>query len=194
MGSRGVASASLLAAIAALASIAALSWRAAEESRGLSAADFRSVVIVTLAVGAAALAVRSGSRVALPRAFDAFGPGARAVLVRAQEEAIRLRHAFIGTEHILLGLLGDRGTAGRLLAERHVNVDQSRGRIGAIVGAGAPVVGEIHLTPRVKRVLERASDASRRLGGRTIETEHLLLGLIEEADGVRIVDTVTVWR
>src|SRR6188508_1997708 len=109
--------------------------------------------------------------------FDKFTDRARKVLTLAQDEAQRFNHNYIGTEHLLLGLVREgEGVAARVLENMNVEL---------IIGRGdRPVVGEVGLTPRAKRVIELAIDEARRLGHNYIGTEHLLLGLVREGEGI----------
>ena len=110
--------------------------------------------------------------------FDRFTERARKVLQLAQEEAQRFNHNYIGTEHLLLGLVreGD-GVAARVLDTMNVQLPKVRSAVEFIIGRGeAEPVGEIGLTPRAKKVLELAVDEGRRLNHQYIGTEHLLLG------------------
>ncbi len=118
--------------------------------------------------------------------FDRFTKRARHVLTLAQEEAQRFQHNYIGTEHLLLGLVREReGVAAQVLNNLGIEVDQVRHAIEAIIGRGGSVVlGEVGLTPRAKKVIELAVDEARRLNHRFIGTEHLLLGLICEGEGI----------
>jgi ATP-dependent Clp protease ATP-binding subunit ClpC len=120
--------------------------------------------------------------------LDKFTKRARRVLSYAQEEATRLNHNYIGTEHLLLGLLREEeGLAAKVL--RDLGVDQNRVRrmIEDLVGRGqAPANARLTLTPRTRRVIELAVDEARRLGHHYIGTEHLLLGLVREEDGIAI--------
>ena len=118
--------------------------------------------------------------------FEKFTERARKVLTLAQEEAQRFNHNYIGTEHILLGLVreGD-GVAAKVLANLGVELEKVRSAVEFIIGRGERTVrGEIGLTPRAKRVIELAVDEARRLGHNYIGTEHLLLGLLREGEGV----------
>ncbi|MBI3953531.1 MAG: AAA family ATPase, partial [Chloroflexi bacterium] len=118
--------------------------------------------------------------------FDKFTERARRVLTLAQEEAQRFNHNYIGTEHILLGLVreGD-GVAAKVLASLGVDLSKVRSAIEFIIGKGEKQVsGEVGLTPRAKRVIELAVDEARRLNHHYIGTEHLLLGLLREGEGV----------
>jgi len=120
--------------------------------------------------------------------LDKFTKRARRVLTYAQEEATRLSHNYIGTEHILLGLIREEeGLAAKVL--RDLGVDQARVRrvVEDIVGRGqAPAGTRLSLTPRTKRVIELAVDEARRMGHHYIGTEHLLLGLVREGDGIAV--------
>jgi hypothetical protein len=118
--------------------------------------------------------------------FDKFTDRARKVLTMAQDEAQRFGHSYIGTEHILLGLLraGD-GMAAKALTSMGVELREARTAVEFIIGRGdRPVVGEVGLTQRAKRVIELSIDESRRLGHNYIGTEHLLLGLVREGEGI----------
>ncbi len=118
--------------------------------------------------------------------FERFTDRARRVVVLAQEEARLLQHNYIGTEHLLLGLIHEReGVAGRILGEMDVSLDAVRGKITGIVGCGegAPM-GHIPFTPRSKKVLELALREALQLGHNYIGTEHILLGLLREGEGL----------
>ncbi len=118
--------------------------------------------------------------------FDKFTERARKVLTLAQEEAQRFNHNYIGTEHILLGLVREgEGVASRVLSNLGVELSKVRAAVEFIIGRGdRPSPSEIGLTPRAKRVIELAVDEARRLGHHYIGTEHLLLGLLREGEGV----------
>ena len=118
--------------------------------------------------------------------FDKFTERARKVLTLAQEEAQRFNHNYIGTEHLLLGLVreGD-GVAAKVLANMGVELNKVRSAVEFIIGRGdRMVMGEIGLTPRAKKVIELAVDEARRLNHHYIGTEHLLLGLVREGEGI----------
>jgi len=118
--------------------------------------------------------------------FERFTDRARRVVVLAQEEARMLNHNSIGTEHILLGLIREgEGVAARALKSLEISLDAVRQQVEEIIGRGqqAPS-GHIPFTPRSKRVLELSLRESRQLGHNYIGTEHILLGLIREGDGV----------
>jgi ATP-dependent Clp protease ATP-binding subunit ClpC len=118
--------------------------------------------------------------------FEKFSERARRVLTLAQEEAQHLNHSYIGTEHILLGLLREEeGVAAKVLISLGANLGKVRSGVEFIIGRGdKPNTGEIGLTPRAKRVIELAIDEARHLGHTYIGTEHLLLGLLHEGGGV----------
>ncbi len=118
--------------------------------------------------------------------FEKFTERARKVLTLAQEEAQRFNHNYIGTEHLLLGLVreGD-GVAARVLGNMGVQLPKVRSAVEFIIGRGESVImGEIGLTPRAKKVIELAVDEARRLNHHYIGTEHLLLGLVREGEGI----------
>src|SRR5438105_6349808 len=118
--------------------------------------------------------------------FDKFTERARKVLQLAQEEAQRFNHNYIGTEHLLLGLVREgEGVAAKVLANLGVELNKVRSAVEFIIGRGdRMVMGEIGLTPRAKKVIELAVDEARRLGHHYIGTEHLLLGLVREGEGI----------
>jgi ATP-dependent Clp protease ATP-binding subunit ClpC len=119
--------------------------------------------------------------------FEKFTDRARRVVVRAQEEARALNHDFIGTEHILLGLVGEgQGLAAKALESLGVSMEAVRQRVEDIVPPGQVEVrtGHIPFTPRAKKVLELSLSESKLLGHRYIGTEHILLGLLREGEGV----------
>ncbi|MBI2852841.1 MAG: ATP-dependent Clp protease ATP-binding subunit [Chloroflexi bacterium] len=118
--------------------------------------------------------------------FDKFSERARRVLTSAQEEAQRLNHSYIGTEHLLLGLIREEeGVGAKVLVNLGVTLSKVRSAVEYIIGRGEKTVtGEIGLTPRAKRVIELAIDEARHLGHNYIGTEHLLLGLLHEGEGV----------
>ena len=118
--------------------------------------------------------------------FERFTERARQVVVLAQEEARALKHNYIGTEHILLGLLREeKGLAARVLETLDVDVDDVRAQVGRIVGQGDEISpGQIPFTPRTKKVLELSLREALALGHSYIGTEHVLLGLVRENEGV----------
>ncbi|AZR74685.1 ATP-dependent Clp protease ATP-binding subunit ClpC [Anoxybacter fermentans] len=118
--------------------------------------------------------------------FGRFTERAKRVMLLAEEEAKRLNHGYVGTEHLLLGLIREgQGVAARALAEVGINFDQVRAEVEKIIGRGDyPVEGKLGFTPRSKKVLNLSLDEARQLGHNYIGTEHLLLGLIREGEGV----------
>jgi ATP-dependent Clp protease ATP-binding subunit ClpC len=118
--------------------------------------------------------------------FERFTDRARRVVVLAQEEARRLNHNYVGTEHILLGLIHEgEGVAAKALESLGISLEAVRQQVEEIIGQGeqAPS-GHIPLTPRVKKVLELSLREAKQLGHGYIGTEHILLGLIREGEGV----------
>jgi ATP-dependent Clp protease ATP-binding subunit ClpC len=119
--------------------------------------------------------------------FEKFSEKARKVLSLAQEEAQRFNHNYIGTEHILLGLVKESdGAAARILISLSLELNKVRSAVEFIIGRGErrPSPGEIGLTPRAKKVIELAVDEARRLNQQFIGTEHLLIGIMREGEGV----------
>ena len=118
--------------------------------------------------------------------FERLTERARRVVVLAQEEARSLKHNYIGTEHILLGLLREEeGLAARVLESLDITVERVRAQVVRIVGSGEEVTsGQIRFTPRAKKVLELALREALSLGHNYIRTEHILLGLVRENEGV----------
>jgi ATP-dependent Clp protease ATP-binding subunit ClpC len=118
--------------------------------------------------------------------FEKFSERARRVLTIAQEEARNLNHSYIGTEHILLGLVREEeGVAARVLTNLGIGLSKVRSAVEFIIGRGEkPGSGETGLTPRAKKVIELAIDEARQMGHNYIGTEHLLLGLLREGEGV----------
>ena len=118
--------------------------------------------------------------------FERFTERARQVVVLAQEEARTLKHNYIGTEHILLGLLREEeGLAARVLESLDITTERVRSQVVRIVGSGEEVTsGQIPFTPRAKKVLELALREALSLGHNYIGTEHILLGLVRENEGV----------
>ncbi|HEY2507517.1 MAG TPA: Clp protease N-terminal domain-containing protein, partial [Streptosporangiaceae bacterium] len=118
--------------------------------------------------------------------FERFTDRARRVIVLGQEEARLLDHNYIGTEHLLLGLIHEgEGVASKALRELDISLDAVRQKVEDLIGRGerAPS-GHIPFTPRAKKVLELSLRESTQLGHSYIGTEHILLGLIREGDGV----------
>jgi ATP-dependent Clp protease ATP-binding subunit ClpC len=127
--------------------------------------------------------------------FERFTDRARRVVVLAQEEARDLGHNYIGTEHILLGLLRESdGVAARALVSMGISLDVVRGQVKEIIGQGDPseLSGHIPFTPRAKKVLELSLREALQLGHNYIGTEHILLGLIREGEGVAAQVLVTL--
>jgi ATP-dependent Clp protease ATP-binding subunit ClpC len=119
--------------------------------------------------------------------FERFTERAKQVVVLAQDEARALRHNYIGTEHILLGLLREEeGLAARVLESLDITVEEVRAQVARIIGRGdEPIVsGQIPFTPRAKKVLELSLREALSLKHNYIGTEHILLGLVRENEGV----------
>jgi methylenetetrahydrofolate dehydrogenase (NADP+)/methenyltetrahydrofolate cyclohydrolase len=118
--------------------------------------------------------------------FDKFTERARRVLALAQEEALRFNHNYIGTEHFLLGLIREgEGVAAQALAHMGVELNKARAAVEFVIERGdRTVMGEIGLTPRAKKIIELSVDEARRMGHHYIGTEHLLLGMVREGEGV----------
>lgn len=117
--------------------------------------------------------------------FDKFTERANRVMILAQQEAMRFGHNYIGTEHLLLGLIheGD-GVAGKALASLNINLEAVRQQVETVIGQGEGISGEMVYTPRAKKVIELAFQEAAQLGHNYIGTEHILLGLIREGEGV----------
>ncbi|GLT39934.1 hypothetical protein SLA2020_140990 [Shorea laevis] len=143
--------------------------------------DFRSKV-------AGSISSRRGraSRFVTKAMFERFTEKAIKVIMLAQEEARRLGHNFVGTEQILLGLIGEgTGIAAKVLKSMGINLKDARVEVEKIIGRGSGFVAvEIPFTPRAKRVLELSLEEARQLGHNYIGSEHLLLGLLREGEGV----------
>ena len=120
--------------------------------------------------------------------YDTFTQRARKVLSLAQEEAQRFQHNYIGAEHLLLGLVREgEGVAAKVLSNLGVELNKVRDAVEAMIGRGDPIVlGELGLTPRAKEVIELAVDEAHRLNRHYIGTEHLLLGLVREGEGIAV--------
>ena len=118
--------------------------------------------------------------------YDKFTERARKVLSLAQEEAHRFQHNYLGTEHLLLGLVREgEGVAAKVLANLGVELNNVRAAVEFIIGRGDRIVlGKFGFTPRTKKVIELAVDEARRLNHHYIGTEHLLLALIREGEGI----------
>ncbi|MCR4393634.1 MAG: NDP-hexose 4-ketoreductase, partial [Dehalococcoidales bacterium] len=128
--------------------------------------------------------------------FEKFSERARRVLTLAQEEAQRFNHANIGPEHILLGIVGEPdGVAAKVLVNLGISLNKVRSAVEFIIGHGeASSRAEIGLSPGAKRVIELAIDEARYIGHNYIGTEHLLLGLLREGEGIaaRVLDSLGV--
>ncbi|PON97449.1 ClpA/B family [Trema orientale] len=143
--------------------------------------DFHSRVAITLSSRQ-----RKASRCVPKAMFERFTEKAIKVIMLAQEEARRLGHNFVGTEQILLGLIGEgTGIAAKVLKSMGINLKDARVEVEKIIGRGSGFVAvEIPFTPRAKRVLELSLEEARQLGHNYIGSEHLLLGLLREGEGV----------
>ncbi|ENH95883.1 ATP-dependent Clp protease ATP-binding subunit ClpC [Gracilibacillus halophilus YIM-C55.5] len=127
--------------------------------------------------------------------FGRFTERAQKVLALSQEEAVRLGHNNIGTEHILLGLVSEgEGIAAKALQAIGLGADKIRSEVESLIGKGNQVSQTIHYTPRAKKVIELSMDEARKLGHSYVGTEHILLGLIREGEGVaaRVLNNVGV--
>ncbi|MGP1910425.1 ATP-dependent protease ATP-binding subunit ClpC [Metabacillus sp. JX24] len=117
--------------------------------------------------------------------FGRFTERAQKVLALAQEEAVRLGHNNIGTEHILLGLVREgEGIAAKALTALGLGSDKIQKEVESLIGRGQEISQTIHYTPRAKKVIELSMDEARKLGHSYVGTEHILLGLIREGEGV----------
>src|ERR1700750_251167 len=117
--------------------------------------------------------------------FGRFTERAQKVLALAQEEAIRLGHNNIGTEHILLGLVREgEGIAAKALYGLGLSSEKIQKEVEELIGRGKDTNGPMHYTPRAKKVIELSMDEARKLGHSYVGTEHILLGLIREGEGV----------
>eukprot|EP00246_Nothoceros_aenigmaticus_P012003 TRINITY_DN351_c0_g1_i1.p1 TRINITY_DN351_c0_g1~~TRINITY_DN351_c0_g1_i1.p1 ORF type:complete len:932 (-),score=216.15 TRINITY_DN351_c0_g1_i1:246-3041(-) len=143
--------------------------------------DFHATMTAALGTSCA-----KGHRGVVVAMFERFTEKAIKVIMLAQEEARRLGHNFVGTEQILLGLIGEgTGIAAKVLKSMGVNLKEARVEVEKIIGRGSGFVAvEIPFTPRAKRVLELSLEEARQLGHNYIGTEHLLLGLLREGEGV----------
>ncbi|KAL6753774.1 P-loop containing nucleoside triphosphate hydrolase protein [Haematococcus lacustris] len=135
------------------------------------------------------------ARLVVKSMFERFTEKAIKVVMLAQEEARRLGHNFVGTEQLLLGLIGEStGIAAKVLKSMGVNLKDARVEVEKIIGRGSGFVAvEIPFTPRAKRVLEMSLEEARQLGHNYIGTEHILLGLLREGEGVaaRVLETLS---
>jgi len=143
--------------------------------------DFHATVAASVR-----LPVGKGNRGVVVAMFERFTEKAIKVIMLAQEEARRLGHNFVGTEQILLGLIGEgTGIAAKVLKSMGINLKEARVEVEKIIGRGSGFVAvEIPFTPRAKRVLELSLEEARQLGHNYIGSEHLLLGLLREGEGV----------
>lgn len=117
--------------------------------------------------------------------FGRFTERAQKVLALSQEEAIRLNHNNIGTEHILLGLISEGdGIAAKALQALGLEISRIQSEVEKLIGVGKQGLQTIHYTPRAKKVVELSQDEARKLGHSYVGTEHILLGLIREGEGV----------
>ncbi len=117
--------------------------------------------------------------------FERFTESAKGALTMAQEEARRLHHPYIGSEHLLLGLLReDAGLAAKVLKNLGAEITTVRSTIESVLGRNEPVIQQIAPTTRVKKVIEISFEEARRLGNNYVGTEHILLGLLIEGEGV----------
>src|SRR5699024_8156197 len=116
--------------------------------------------------------------------FGRFTETAQKVLALSQEEAVRLGHNNIGTEHILLGLVREgEGIAAKALQSLGLEVGKIQEEVEKLIGIGKQPMQTIHYTPRAKKVVELSQDEARKLGHSYVGTEHILLGLISEGEG-----------
>ena len=120
--------------------------------------------------------------------FERFTESARQVVVLAQEEARKLRHGYIGTEHLLLGLMRENGRAATTLGSHGVELQPVRDWVVEHIGEGdeEPPAGQLPLTPRMKRILEISLEDAETLGHHAIGTQHLLIALLHEGQGVAL--------
>eukprot|EP01023_Acetabularia_acetabulum_P042418 TRINITY_DN418_c1_g1_i10.p1 TRINITY_DN418_c1_g1~~TRINITY_DN418_c1_g1_i10.p1 ORF type:complete len:955 (-),score=262.07 TRINITY_DN418_c1_g1_i10:105-2834(-) len=161
-------------------------------SSGLTGSGFLGTRVSVQAVSARRPS--RGVRQVTKMMFERFTEKAIKVVMLAQEEARRLGHNFVGTEQILLGLIGEStGIAAKVLKGMGVNLKEARMEVEKIIGRGSGFVAvEIPFTPRAKRVLELSLEEARQLGHNYIGTEHILLGLLREGEGVaaRVLETL----
>ncbi|KAL6584369.1 ATP-dependent Clp protease ATP-binding subunit ClpA cd4b, chloroplastic [Orobanche minor] len=166
-----------------------MSMRGFSRLRGANASDFMgSTATLQSKVASATTLVKRGrkSRMITRAMFERFTEKAIKVVMLAQEEARRLGHNFVGTEQILLGLVGEgTGIAAKVLKSMGINLKDARVEVEKIIGRGSGFVAvEIPFTPRAKRVLELSLEEARQLAHNYIGSEHLLLGLLREGEGV----------
>ncbi len=183
-----------LVAAAALGTVFAASWRAAEEGRGLDLADLRSAVFVGATVFAALVLLNDGrspfesrpARRSPSELFDRFSPSARAAVAAAQQAALALDHNYLGTEHLLLGILADGASStSRLVEARGLTIELGQAWLEERVGRGSePVTAPLGLTRRSRCAIEDAISAADRSGDQAIDERHLLLALTRIEDGM----------
>ena len=120
--------------------------------------------------------------------FERFTESARQVVVLAQEEARAFRHGYIGTEHLLLGLIREEGRAATTLGAHGIQLEPAREWFAEHVGRGDedPTAGQLPLTPRLKKIFLMADEDAEGLGHRAIGTQHLLIALLHEGQGVAL--------
>src|SRR5947209_17762466 len=118
--------------------------------------------------------------------FERFSPGAKKVLTLAQEEAERSHHSYIGTEHLLLGVLReDHGVAAMVLKDLGVEISQVRSAIESVLGRNERIImQQIIPTSRTKKVIELGFEQARLMGDAFVDTEHILLALLIEGEGI----------
>lgn len=127
------------------------------------------------------------AQIVLPRGFERFTQKALQAIFLAQEESRRLGHRYVGTEQILLGLIGEgTGIAAQALTAAGLDLEQARIEVEKSIGRGQGTPADIPFTPRAKRVLELSQEQSRKLGHHYIGTEHLLLGILCERGGMAV--------
>src|SRR5262249_53804859 len=157
------------------------------EHQAITAEDLSEHLLLDLVLDeeVARLSVEEARGIAM---FEKFSDPARRVVVLAQDEARGLDHAYIGTEHLLLGLLEEgHGIAARVLAGSGIQAPVVRDLVVEIIGRGSAVSGgsrSVPFTPRAKATFEFAWDEARRRGADQLDTEHLLLGLLRDGEGV----------
>lgn len=122
----------------------------------------------------------------MPDKFAVYNDHARRVLTLAQEEAMRMHHSYIGTEHILLGLVRDEGRAGQILHQLNVGLNETRTAIENRIGRGEPLASGtiITLTPRAKKLLNLTSEEARNRNHDYVGSEHILVALLTEGEGI----------
>lgn len=186
----------MLAGVAVLATLLGQSWQAAEQQRPLDASDLRTALFVALAVVGALWLSSASRKVAQRGTFPRFDGTSRAALVAAQDDAMDLGLTYVGTEHILAGLLAaPDGRATRLLASYGIDLPVVRREVGQLAQRGeAPDHDEPGLTPRAKRAVEQAIATADELGQREIHELHLLAGLarVEESLAAQVLQAAGV--